>query len=103
MVSAREIAWVASRLARWVARACGLCLWSAICVVRLTLGMVLAILEPLVSLVLSGLVVLGLLTAVLFEASAISATFPFWGMIAFSVGCAALLVAYYVIMNFLGR
>lgn len=44
---------------------------------------------------LSGLTVLGVLAAIALEASAIGGTFPFWGMLVFSLGCTVLLAAYH--------
>lgn len=63
----------------------------------------LAILEPFVCFILSGLAVLGVVVAIALEASALGTTFPFWGMIAFSLGIAMLLAAYRGAMNVLSR
>lgn len=72
-------------------------------VVRLPIFSVLLIFEPIVRLVLSWLTLLAVLTAFLFESSGAAPGFPFWGMIAFSVGCALALTGYYALLSLLSR
>jgi hypothetical protein len=78
-------------------------LWLAWQVVRLPVLAFLLILEPVVRLVLSSAALLGVLTAFLFEFSAAAPTFPFWGMVAISVGCMLALMAYYAFLRLLSR
>lgn len=63
-------------------------------VLRVVLLALLTTFQPLVSFVLSAVAVLGVLISLALEASAVGEIFPFWGMIACSLGCAMLLVAY---------
>lgn len=74
--------------------------WGA---VRLPIFSLLLIFEPIVRLVLSWLTLLAVLTAFLFEFSGAAPSFPFWGMISFSVGCALVLTAYYALLSMLSR
>ena len=74
--------------------------WDA---VRLPILSLLLIFEPIVRLVLSWLTLLAVLTAFLFEFSGAAPSFPFWGMIAFSVGCALALTGYYALLSLLSR
>jgi hypothetical protein len=59
------------------------------------------ILEPIVRLALSSAALLGVLTAFLFEFSGAAPNFPFWGMLAISVGCMLALMAYYALLSLL--
>ena len=78
--------------------------WLAWQAVRLPIFSLLVVFEPIARLVFSGLSLLAILTAFLFEASSASPRFPFWGMIAFSVGCALALTGYYALLRlFAGR
>jgi len=72
-------------------------------VVRLPILSLLLIFEPIVRLVLSWLTLLAVLTAFLFKFSGAAPSFPFWGMILFSVGCALVLSAYYALLSMLSR
>lgn len=74
--------------------------WDA---VRLPIFSLLMIFEPIVRLVFSWLTLLAVLTAFLFEFSGAAPRFPFWGMIAFSVGCALALTGYYALLSLLSR
>lgn len=59
-------------------------LWFAWQLVRLPIFSLLVVFEPIARLVFSGLSLLAILTAFLFEASSAAPRFPFWGMIAVS-------------------
>lgn len=63
-------------------------------VLRVVLLALLTTFQPLISFVLSAVAVLGVLISLALEASAVGEIFPFWGMIACSLGCTMLLVAY---------
>jgi len=54
----------------------------------------LVVLEPIVSLVCAGIAVLGILTALFFRLVSTDPRFPFWGMLAVSVGFAVALYIY---------
>lgn len=84
-----------------IARLIRCCVLTLFYLARVALLLLLAIFEPFVSLILSGLTLLGVLTAITLEASAIGQTFPFWGMMALSLGCTVLLSAYYGLMRIL--
>lgn len=71
--------------------------WNA---VRAPILLFLIILEPFVRLLLGGAAVLGVLTAILFEAAAVP-NFPFWFQISMSFGCLAVLALYYGIIRLL--
>jgi hypothetical protein len=68
-------------------------------VVRLPILALLLIVEPIVRIVLSWAALLGLLCSFLFEFAGNTATFPFWGMVAFSVGCSLALMGYYMLLS----
>jgi hypothetical protein len=70
--------------------------WHAI---RLPILATLAVLEPVVRTLLSGLALLGILMALFFEYLIRLPNFPFWLMIGLSIGCALLLTAYYSLMR----
>jgi hypothetical protein len=72
-------------------------LWQA---VRLPLFLFLAILEPVVSFVLGALALLGVLTALFWEAVH-PAHFPFFIVLGVSLGFAFLLVIYEAVLRFL--
>jgi hypothetical protein len=74
-------------------------LWQCI---RLPLFLFLATLEPIVSFVLSVLALLGLLTALLWEALH-PAHFPFALMLGLSLGFALMNFAYHAVLRFLSR
>jgi small-conductance mechanosensitive channel len=74
--------------------------WQA---VRLPLLSVLVILEPIVRIVLSGVAVMGLLTAFVFKFSGAAPHFPFWLVVAISIGCVLMLATYYWIVRLLSR
>jgi len=76
-------------------------LWIVWHAVRIPILALLLILQPVVTLVLWGAALLGILTAFLFEFSSAAPNFPFWLIIAISVGCAVLVMAYQALLNFL--
>lgn len=78
-------------------------LWLAWQALRLPVFALLVIFEPMVRVVFSCASLLAVLTAFLFEFSGVAPTFPFWGMIAFSVGCALLLIGYYGLLRMFSR
>jgi len=78
-------------------------LWFAWQVVRLPIFVLLVTFEPIVRLVLSWLSLLAVLTALLFETSSAAPRFPFWGMVAFSVGCALALTGYCALLRLFSR
>ena len=59
-----------------------------------------AVVEPFVSLVLWGLSVLVIVSALILKAVG-SPDFPFWRMMGFGLGCATLLGLYYVMIRWL--
>ena len=76
-------------------------LWPLI---RLPVLAFLVVLEPLVRLFLGGCALVGILCAFFFKLTANRPDFPFWGMLALSLGCVALLAVYHgVIRVFSGR
>lgn len=75
-------------------------LWQA---VRLPAVALLLLLEPLVSLVLTGLGMAGVLVAIILKCSGDVPHFPFWGMMACSIGCALLLMVYHALIRVLAR
>lgn len=76
-------------------------LWIAWHAVRIPLLALLLILEPVVTLVLWGAALLGVMTAFLFEFSGVVPDFPFALIISISIGCAVLVMAYHVLLNLL--
>lgn len=59
-----------------------------------------AVVEPFVSLVLWGLSVLVIVSALILKAVG-PPDFPFWEMMTFGLGCATLLALYYVVIRWL--
>jgi hypothetical protein len=74
-------------------------LWRAAC---LPVLMVLVILEPLVTFVLAGLALLGLLTTLFFYLVG-PPEFPVWTMLALSLGFAIALVSYHALIRLLSN
>lgn len=74
--------------------------WQA---VRLPLLALLLLFEPFVSLVLTAVGFLGVVVAIILKCSGDLPHFPFWGMMAFSVGSVLLLMAYEVLIRLLSR
>jgi hypothetical protein len=73
------------------------------CVVRVPIGLVLAVLEPFVRLVLIGIAFAGVITAFVFEGSSATPAIPFWVMICISFGCVVLLALYHGLLRLLSR
>lgn len=72
-------------------------------VIRTPIVLFLIIIEPFVYLLLGGVAVLGVVTAIVWETSSYAAKFPFWGMIGFSFGCLLLLALYHGLIRLLSR
>ncbi len=72
-------------------------------IVRLPALAVLLVLEPLVSLVLTAFGFIGIAVAVFLKFSGDLPHFPFWEMMAFSVGALLLLMAYHALIGILSR
>ena len=73
--------------------------WLVWLLLRLPILGLLLVLEPVVRFVLSCLALSGFLTAFVIEFSGDASRFPFWGMIAFSGGCAAALMVYHAVVD----
>jgi hypothetical protein len=73
-------------------------LWHAI---RLPCLALLIVLEPLVRVVLAGFALIGTLMAFLLEFATTLPDFPFWGMLAVSLGCVGILALYYGLIRLL--
>jgi hypothetical protein len=74
--------------------------WSA---VRLPLLAVLVFLAPVVEFVCGGLLLLGILVSIAFKISGAGASFPFWHMIAASLGFSVFVILYHVVIALLSR
>lgn len=72
-------------------------------VVRLPMLAVLLVLEPFVSLVLTAFGFLGIVVALILRFSGDLPHFPFWLMMAFSVGAILLLMAYHALIGLFSR
>jgi hypothetical protein len=64
---------------------------------------VLLVLEPFVSLILVGFGFLGIVVAVILKLSGDLPHFPFWLMMAFSVGAILILMAYHALIGLFSR
>lgn len=73
-------------------------IWQA---VRIPILALLLILEPVVTLVLWGAALLGILTAFLFEFSGVVPDFPFTLIVCISIGCQLSLFLYYGLIRLL--
>ena len=78
-------------------------LWLLWQVVRLPVLAVLLVLEPLVSLVLTAFGFLGIVVALILKFSGDLPHFPFWLMMAFSVGAILLLMAYHALIGIFAK
>ena len=78
-------------------------LWILWQVARLPVLAVLLVLEPFVSLVLTAFGLLGIIMALILKLSGDLPHFPFWLMMAFSVGALLLLMAYHVLIGVFSR
>lgn len=74
-------------------------LWAVWQVVRLPVLAVLLVLEPFVSLILTAFGFLGIMIALILKFSGDLPHFPFWLMMAFSVGAILLLMAYHALIQ----
>jgi hypothetical protein len=72
-------------------------------VVRLPILSVLIVLEPLVCFILSALSILGFFVALVMKLSGDVPSAHIWMMVAFSVGCALLILVYYAVMRLFSR
>ena len=72
-------------------------------VVRVSIGIVLAFLEPFVRLVLFAIAVAGVLTAFVYKGSSVAPPIPFWVTIGVSFGCVLLLALYHGLLRLLSR
>ena len=70
------------------------------CIVRAPILVVLAFLEPFVRVVLNGIAVLCVVTALVFRASAVP-NFPFWLMLGVALVCLMLVPAYHWVFRLL--
>ena len=71
--------------------------------VRLPILAILTLLEPVVRIVVSLLMILGIVVTIVFEVSAVSAQFPLSTMIIIILSLGAILVGYYALMALLSR
>lgn len=78
-------------------------LWLLWQIVRLPVAAVLLVLEPFVSLVLTTFGFLGIVVALILKFSGDLPHFPFWLMIAFSVGAILVLMAYHALIGIFAR
>ncbi|HEY1889318.1 MAG TPA: hypothetical protein VGG63_02870 [Steroidobacteraceae bacterium] len=78
-------------------------LWILWQIVRLPVLAVLIVLEPFASLILTGFGFLGIVVALLLKFSGDLPHFPFWLMMAFSVGSILLLMAYHTLISLFSR
>lgn len=75
-------------------------LWQA---VRLPVLAMLLVLEPFVSLILTAFGVLGIVVALILKFSGDLPHFPFWTMMAFSIGAILLMMAYHALIGVFSR
>ena len=71
--------------------------------IRLPVLAALILFEPLVRLLLSGLGLIGAVTALIIELAARPPHFPFWATLAASVACVVLLGLYHAIIHCLSQ
>jgi len=83
-----------------VARKIGRIGWNAI---KLPLQALLVLVAPVVRFALTGVGVIGILVAFLFEFSGAAPRFPFWLVFGMSVGCGGLVLALNALMRRLDR
>ena len=74
-------------------------LWVLWQVVRLPVLAVLLVLEPVVNLILTAFGFLGIVVALILKLSGDLPQFPFWLMLAFSIGAILLLMAYHALIG----
>ena len=63
----------------------------------------LTLLEPVVRVVFSLAIVLGIIAAMVFELSAVGPRFPFLGILCLTLGSGVILVVYYGVLNLFSR
>ncbi|MGH8254608.1 MAG: hypothetical protein ACRET0_00130 [Steroidobacteraceae bacterium] len=85
-----------SSLPAAAARTALLLLWHA---VRLPIVTLLVILEPFVTMILMAIATLGVLMCLFYEFLLKDPHFPFWLMLAISIGSALLLLPYYALIR----
>lgn len=78
-------------------------LWTLWQIVRLPVLAVLLVLEPFVSLILTAFGFLGIVVALILKLSGDLPHFPFWLMMAFSVGAILMLMAYHALISILSQ
>ena len=78
-------------------------LWVLWQVVRLPVLAVLIVLEPFISLILTAFGFLGIVVALILKFSGDLPDFPFWLMMAFSIGAILLLMAYHALIGLFSR
>jgi hypothetical protein len=78
-------------------------LWLTWQLVRIPVFTLLRALEPFVRIVLSATALLGVLTAFFFRLLANPPHFPFWTVLALSLGCVLLLAAYHGLLRWLSQ
>jgi uncharacterized membrane protein YccC len=78
-------------------------LWLTWQLVRLPVFTLFRVLEPFVRIALSAAALLGVLMAFLFRWLGNPPQFPFWRVLALSLGCALMLAAYQWLMRLLAR
>jgi len=78
-------------------------LWILWQVVRLPVLAVLLVLEPFASLILTAFGFLGIVVALILKFSGDLPHFPFWTMMAFSIGALLLLMAYHSLIGIFSR
>ena len=71
--------------------------------IRLPVFALLVVFEPIFRIVLSTLAILSAFFAFFFEYLTALVHFPFWGMLAFSAGCAMSLLFYYFLIRLFSR
>ena len=75
-------------------------LWT---LVRLPVLGLLLLLAPAVEWLCGALLLLGLLVSIAFKMSGAGDAFPFWSMIAASLGCGAFVILYHAVIGILSR
>src|SRR5579883_1636881 len=78
-------------------------LWIVWQVVRLPVLAVLLVLEPFVNLILTAFGFLGIVVALILKFSGDLPHFPFWLMMAFSIGAILILMAYHALIGLFSR
>ncbi len=82
---------------------CRSAIWLVWQIIRLPALAVLLVFEPFVSLILSAAGFLGMMSALVLKGSGDLPHFPFWGMMAASVGAVVLLMIYHLLIRLFSR